>query len=209
VRREHAPHLVVATFVQGEAHALRAEHLEFGGQQRRLLRFQHQRAADEDRRLVAVQGPRQRRLVHLRHPGLGRNDPVQERTIVGEQQQAAGLAIEPAHRRQHRIAQLEARRQQVVDQPALVLARTGHAHRLVQHQEQAGRGIERLAVDADRIVRRMHVEFVIGVQHLAVGIGDAAFAEQRHHLPAAAVAKVGDALEDLHGHVGFAAPVTV
>jgi hypothetical protein len=119
---------------------------------------------------------------------------VQQAAIVGQQQQATGLAVEAADRGQHRIAVAEARRQQVVDQAAGVLGRAGVAGRLVQRDRQPHRRVQRLAIDADRLVRHL----VVGVQHLAVGVGDAAFAEHPLHLLAAAIAQVGDVLDQLH-----------
>ena len=193
-RREHAPHLVVAALGDRQPRAALAQLLEQGRTQRRLLRFEHQRAAGEQRDLVPAQRRGQVRLVGLGQVGARRDDPVQQLAVVGHQQQAAGVAIEAADRGQHRIAQPEARRQQVVDQAAGVLGRAGIAHRLVQHQRHAGRGIQRFAVDAHG---RVHHR-VVGVQHLAIGVGDAPLPEHPGHLLAAAVAKVGDVAQELH-----------
>src|SRR3546814_10602102 len=53
---------------------------------------------------------RQRGLVDLAHLRFRRNDPVQQRAIIGEQQQARGIAIEPPHRGQRGRTHAVARR---------------------------------------------------------------------------------------------------
>ena len=193
-RREHAPHLVVAAFVQDQPCATRVERFELGRQQRGLLVVEHQRAAREQRGFIAAQVIRQRRQVDLRQLRFRRDDPVQQLAVVGEQQHAGGVPIQSADRRQRRIPLAEPRRQQVEHDPPRILHRTGVADRLVQHQQQARGWIQRLAVDADVVV----VERIVGIQHLAGGIGDAAFAEHPLHVLAAAVAQVGDVLDQLH-----------
>jgi hypothetical protein len=64
----------------------------------------------------------------------------------------------------------------------------------VQHQAQARRRVERLAVHAHGVGRQL----VVGVQHIACGIGDAPFAEQPCHVLAAAVAEVGQIADQFH-----------
>ena len=98
--REHPPHLVVAAFVQHEPHASFVEHRQLRRQQRFRLGFQQQRAAGEHGRFVAAQRLRQCRFVNFWQLGFRRDDPVQQRAVVGEQQQSAGLAIEATRRRQ-------------------------------------------------------------------------------------------------------------
>src|SRR5690606_20637494 len=86
------------------------------------------------------------------------------------------------------------RRQQVVDDATLVLGRAGVAGRLVQHQQQALRRIQWLAVHAHVVV----VQRIVLVQHLAVGVGDPALTEPPGHFLAAAIAQVGQVLDQLH-----------
>jgi hypothetical protein len=54
----------------------------------------------------------------------------------------------------------------------------------VQHQEHARRRIEWLAIHADVGV----LDLIVGVQHFAIRIGNAAIAKHRRHLFAATVA---------------------
>ncbi|KAG1387790.1 hypothetical protein G6F60_013973 [Rhizopus arrhizus] len=119
---------MVAAFVQHQARAARVQHLEFSRQQGRLLGLQHQRAAGEQGHFIAAQVVAQVHFVDLGQLRLRRNDPVQQATIVGQQQQATGIAVEAADRGQHRVAVAEARRQQVVDQAAGVLGRAAARH---------------------------------------------------------------------------------
>ena len=63
---EHAAHLVVTTFMQGQPRMARIDDFEFCRQQRGLLRFQHQRAAGEQLKLVATQITGKRGFVNLR-----------------------------------------------------------------------------------------------------------------------------------------------
>src|SRR6185437_4123191 len=65
---------------------------------------------------------------------------------------------------------------------------------------QARRWIQRLVVDADRLVRH----HIVRVQHLAIRIGDAPAAEQLGHVLAAAVTEVGDQLHQLHARTPVA-----
>ena len=193
-RREHPPHLVVAPLVQGQARMAQVQRLELRRQQRRGFRVQHQRAAGEQRALVATQFIGQRGEVDLRQLRLRRDDPVQQLAVVGQQQQAGGVAVEPPDRGERRVAQPEARRQQVVDDAPRVLARAGYADRLVEHHQQSGSRIQRLAVDPHVVV----VEGIIRVKHLAGCIGDAPLAEHPLHLLAAAIPEVGDVPDQLH-----------
>src|SRR5690606_11638549 len=62
---EHAADLVVAAFGERQPRVARAQDLESGRRQRRVLGFEHQRSAGEDGRLVAAQVAGQRRLVRL------------------------------------------------------------------------------------------------------------------------------------------------
>ncbi len=71
----------------------------------------------------------------------------------------------------------------------------------MQHQCQARCGIQRLAIDADVVV----VDRIIGIQNLAGGIGHPPFAEHQRNLLAAAIAEVGDVLDDLHARAAFTA----
>src|SRR5690606_14129142 len=70
----------------------------------------------------------------------------------------------------------------------------GVSDRLVEQQDHACRRIQRLAVDTHL---RMF-DFVIGVEHLAIGVGDPALPEHARHVLAAAVAEVGDQLHQFH-----------
>jgi hypothetical protein len=119
---------------------------------------------------------------------------MQERAVVGHQQQSGGIAVEPADARQHRVAQAEARRQQVVHQAPDVLGRAGVTDRLVQHQQHARRRIQRLVVEADVLVRGD----IVRTQFAPVGVRDPAVAQHRGDVLAAAVAKVGEVLDEFH-----------
>ena len=50
---------------------------------------------------------------------------------------------------------------------------------------------------------------IVGVQHLAGGVGDAAFAEQLRDLLAAAIAEVGDEPDEFHVLARFIATARV
>src|SRR5690606_36808972 len=109
-------------------------------------------------------------------------------------QRTAGIAVQETHGGQQWRAQAEARRQQVVDDAAGIARRAGVSDRLVEQQHHARRRIERLAVSTHL---RMP-DLLVGVEHLAVGIRDAAFAEHARHVLAAAVAEIGDQLHQFH-----------
>jgi len=95
-RRKHPPHLVIAPFVQGQSRRARIQHGKLGRQQRRLFVFQQQFAAGKQCPLVTTQVLRQRGQIDLRQFRLRRDDPVQQLAIVGQQQQAGGVAIQAA-----------------------------------------------------------------------------------------------------------------
>ena len=118
---------------------------------RLVLALQQQRPGREGRALVAAQRAGQRHVVALRHVAAGRDDAMQQRAVVGHQQQARRLLVETADGRDRGVAPPPPFRQQIIDQRTRLLVRARDAERLVQHQHQAGRRIERLAVDAIRV----------------------------------------------------------
>ena len=145
-RGEHPPRLVVAAFVQGQARVARVDEFEPGRQQRRFSpsSISVPLANSAVRRRAGPARAWRDRPSALR---FRRDDPVQQLAVVGEQQQAGGVPVQPPDRGQRRIAQAESRRQQSYDAPG-ILARTGDAGRLVERQQQALRRIQRFAVDA-------------------------------------------------------------
>ena len=86
--REHAPDLMVAALREGQRRRWWREHLHPRRQERLVLAFQHQRAGGEELRLVAAQGPGEGDAVALGDVAAGRDDPVQQGAVVGQQQQA-------------------------------------------------------------------------------------------------------------------------
>src|SRR6185436_7207113 len=122
------------------------------------------------------------------------DDPVQQRTVVGHQQQASRVAVEAADGRERRRAPPKARRKQIVDERAGIAGRAGVTGWLVQHQQQAGRWIERRAVDA----YALRLDDLFDLELATVGVGDATVAKHRRHFLAAAVTQVRDQLEQLH-----------
>jgi hypothetical protein len=118
---------------------------------------------------------------------------MQQRAVIGEQEQPGRLLVEPADGRERRVAPAPALRQQRIDERAGLLVRAGDAHRLVQHQRQPGWRIDRLAAHA-------HALRQVGRDgDAALGIGDAGAVErdqpvarQRLHLAPRAVAEIGE-----------------
>ncbi len=64
----------------------------------------------------------------------------------------------------------------------------------MQQQAEARWRIERFAIDADGVV----LHLVVGVQHLALRIGDRALSKQLGHLLTAAITEIGDMFDQLH-----------
>ena len=180
-RRKHPPHLVVAPLGQRQGCGLRAGHLQAGGQAGLVLPAQDQRAGGKQRRLVAFQGPREGRLIGFRQVGLGRDQPVQQRAVIGEKEKAGRLRVQPADGRDLGVALLVAGRQQLIDKAALIGVRAGEAGRLVQHQHHAVRRIDRFAV-------KPQVLALTG--HAPVADGDG-------HFLARAIAKPGEMFREL------------
>ncbi len=92
--------------------------------------------------------------------------------IVGEQQQARRIGVQPADGRQNRLTQRETLRQQFVDQSPAIAHRADITDRFVEHQHQAEIGIERLAFIANIVVRHAGIVF----ETAAAGIGEDAHA---------------------------------
>jgi hypothetical protein len=192
---------MIAPFGQRQARPTRFEHFEYRGRQRCALGFEHQLAARKDRGFVAAQVARQRCFVDFLEVGARRDDPMQKRTVVGHQEQTSRVAVEPADSRERGRTSAKARRQQIVDQRAGIPGRAGVTRRLVQHENQAWRRIERSAVDAD--TRRLHD--IVDGELVPIDIGDATLAKHCSHFLATAIADVGDQLEQLHARFAFSA----
>ncbi|TPX14665.1 hypothetical protein E0L32_012452, partial [Thyridium curvatum] len=103
--------------------------VEVHRQQRAVLPPEHQRAGGEDRRLPAGQRPVEGDAVALGHLRLRADDPVEQSAIVGQQQEARGLLVEPPDGRERRVTAAPALRQKPVDQRTGLLVRAGHAER--------------------------------------------------------------------------------
>ena len=185
---------MVAAFVQGQPRSARIQHVKRRRQQRCSFAFEQQRAAGEQRGFIAAQVLRQRGQIDLGQFGFGRNDPVQQLPVIGQQQQARGVAIQPSHGGQRRATLAVAWWKQIEHHPPRILGRTGDAGGFIEHQQHAARRIQHFAVNANAGV----IDRIIGVQHVAIGVGDAAFAKQPLHVPAAAITEVGKVLDQLH-----------
>ncbi|OYX29716.1 MAG: hypothetical protein B7Y99_12755 [Caulobacterales bacterium 32-69-10] len=197
---EHAAHHVVAALGDGHQGRGRGQHLQHRGGQRLVVALEQQFAGREALALPACERPGQSRQVTLGDVGAGRDDPVQQRPVVGHQQQARGFLVEPADGGDGRLAGPPAPGQQVIDQGAGLLVRAGHAQRLVQHQGHARRRVQRPALDRHALGQVAGE----GQPHVALGQGRAVerhlpVLDQALHLLARAVAKVGEQPVEPHG----------
>ena len=100
---EHAAHLVVAAFGDGEAGVARAEGFKLCGGERSGFAVQQQRAGGKQCGFVAAQVLRELGVVDLGDARFRRDDPVQQLAIVGEQQQAGGVAVQPPDGGERRV----------------------------------------------------------------------------------------------------------
>ncbi|MNR14693.1 hypothetical protein D3C85_1311800 [compost metagenome] len=122
---------------------------------------------------------------------------MQQVAVVGQQQQARRLLVQPPDGRDGRVAPLPPIRQDVIDQRPVFLARTGHAQRLVQQHDQSLNRVQRLAVDlhpARQVGRHRdafrHIGQVDAVQH------DPARLAHPRHLGPRAIAHGAEQLVD-------------
>ena len=123
--------------------------------------------------------------------------------VVRQQQQPARVLVEAPDGGEQRLAAREARRQQLIDRgvdDALVVGRGDDvAGRLVEHDGQRRRRVERLAVEAHVGGARL----VADAQRRARGRERRAPAlDERGALAAVAVAEVGEEALDAHGAAG-------
>ncbi len=125
---------------------------------------------------------------------------MQQGAVVGQQQQAGGVLVEPPDRRNRRIAPAPAFGQQRKDQGAGFLARAGDAQRLVHHQHDAGRRIEFFVVHAEpRGKRRVERDSPFDVaENLAVET-DATGAGEHKNLAPRAIAEIGEQAVEADG----------
>ena len=189
---EHATDLVIAALGDRQSCRLFVDDLQLCREQWLFLAVQHQRTGSEDVAFRSRQRSVERRQVGFRHVALGGDHPMQEVTVIGDQDQAAGILVEPPHRGQGRIPQSPAARQQIVDLLAVLLMRTSHAQGLVHDQHQRGGRIDRDAPDRHALGQgRVDGDAGAGVlQDLAVQ-HDLAGGDQGLDVLAAAVAQVG------------------
>jgi hypothetical protein len=120
---------------------------------------------------------------------------VKQLAVIGHQQQAGGVLVEPSDRAQHRVPQLETRRQQIVNRDARILGAARVAIGLVDHDRQRRGRVQQLAFHEDRLMRRQ-LRFI---ELVAFEIRDRAGADQALDLLAGAVAEVGEVLDQFHG----------
>src|SRR5207247_531646 len=93
-------------------------------------------------RYVAVE----RGTIHFRHLVLGRGQAMDQRRLIREQQQTAGVFVEPSDARYYGIAAAPARGEERIYIGSFPLVmRAHHADGLVQHYEQTVRMVERFA----------------------------------------------------------------
>ena len=91
-------------------------------------------------------------FIGLFHFVFGRSQTVAERAVIGDQEQAAGLAVEPAHTDRPRIPPHPLRRQKIVNQRCLGgIMGAGVTDGLVQHHQQPIRELHRLAINQHRL----------------------------------------------------------
>ena len=111
-RREHALDLVVLAFGQRQAQRALGDGLAGRGTHRPGLVVQ-QHAFEQPRDLRRVDRVLAADLVDLGDVALRRGQPVDQRAVVAQQQQAGGVGVEPADRLH--VAPAQRRRQQAVD----------------------------------------------------------------------------------------------
>lgn len=86
---------------------------------------------------------------------------MDERRLIGEEQQARGVLVEPADGGDERVAAQPAWRQERVDVGALAfVVGTDEPHGLVQKEEKAVGMIERFAIDTDVVGQRFMADVV-------------------------------------------------
>jgi len=93
---EHAPHLVVFAFDEGEFGDAGSTNDQFGGGAGEFLALELKRAGGEERDEGLVQVAIDGGAVDLVDLVLGRGEAVDEFGLVGEQDRTAGVFIEPA-----------------------------------------------------------------------------------------------------------------
>jgi hypothetical protein len=197
---EHAADLVVAAFAENEGGAAGAGDVEFCGQAGRGLAAKHDFASGKNVNESGVEVPIHGDRVGFFEVGFGRGETVEERSIVGDQQKAAGILVEAADAGGGWFAILPAIREQIVNGGAFCLAvGAGVAHGFVQHDEETLGSLQGLAVDGDG----GGVGLLVNPGGGDALDGDAAFADPGGGLAAGAVAERGKNLvEAAHGGRG-------
>jgi hypothetical protein len=195
---EHAADLVVAAFVKRDEGLGVAGFFEFRGKQRTGFGVEHEGAGGKQRLLVALERAVEGGMIDFQAAGLGVDDLVEQLAVVGHQQQAGGVLVEPAGGVEAWIAACETRGEQVVHRLAGILARAGETGGLVEHDDERGGGIEWLAAETDPVMGRQ----VVRGEGAAVVVGDGTGADEIPDLPAGAVAEIGEESDEFHGGAG-------
>ena len=206
LRSKHAPHLMIAAFLEGEARALGLKNLQLGRQAGRGLIAQLQLAGGED-----LDQLRPQIAFHLGHIDLvdlrpRRGETLHQRAAVSDQQGAAGVLVEAANAGDHGVAPPPLWGQQVVDAGALVAAvGAAVAHGLVEQGQQAQRRLQGAALPLD-LCDIANLLLRLG-DHFS-GQGGHTDLDERGHLPPVAIAQGGEELiEPGHGGWRVFAPV--
>lgn len=147
---EHAADLVIAAFGERELGFARREEFQVRGGARLVFALELERAGGKERNQIFGYIAVERGAIDLGDFVLGRSKPVDERRLVGEQEEPAGILVEPADAGDLRIAPTPAGGEQRVDVGALAfVVRADESERFVEEQEEPVGMIERFAIDAD------------------------------------------------------------
>ena len=157
--RDHALDLVVLAFDQGEPQRAGPGRLAGGGAHRLVLVVQ-QHALQQPLDLRRVDRMLATHLVDLGHVMLRRRQAMDQRAVVGEEQHAGRVLVEPADRLHTALAQ--GRGQQRIDaRMVLWLLRAFVPRRLVHDQERALMVSPRLAADGK--VQAERLDLAVGL----------------------------------------------
>lgn len=146
-RCEHPPYLMVSPLgnLQGDVRIIAYGKLcrEAGA----FFAVEDQRPRGEDLPFVPFQRPVQCRFVDFSNVVARGSEAVEERSVIGEEEQSARLFVEPSDGGEFRITKAPARREEIIDEsPLAIIVGADKSERFVHQYDHPHRGIERFAL---------------------------------------------------------------
>lgn len=159
-RREHPPYLMVSPLgdLQGDVRIITYGKLcrEAGA----FFAIEDQRPRGEDLPFAPFQRSFQCRFVDFSNVVARGGEAVEERSVVGEEEQSARLFVEPSDGGEFGITKAPTRGEEIIDEsPFPIIVGADQSERFVHQDDHPHRGIEGFAVEEDFVMGDFGIAF--------------------------------------------------